>query len=174
MSVTKPVVFTSIEDAEVAYGKPVSEEVIRKMIQNSNLIGALCPIGSFRHMQINQPGAFPPNVKLWQMSDGTEITDPDSPLKSVVPTSRFTNDMRNNYVRGAPDEATNGFTGSATTDLSHSHDTGTTCTAIDGEEGDERRGYATLCHNHDMARDLSTAEPLDVANQQLAIYVKIN
>lgn len=176
MAVTKPVIFTPTEDAEIDYKKPVSEELIRKMVQNVNLLGSLAPIGSYRHVNINQPGATPPNGKIYQQCDGSEIVDPDSPLRSIVPISRFTHNMQNRYVRGAPGETSgdNADGGSATVNLSHTHSTGNACTGIDVEEGDERHSWFAVCHNHAISADLDGSEPLDVAHQQLAIYVKIN
>lgn len=174
MAITYPQVFTSTEDAETVKNRPVSEEVVRKFIQNSNLLGSLCPIGSIRAVLISAVGVHPPNVDLWQIADGAQITHGASPLTSVGIFLRYTPDFTNTYMRGAMAEAVNNSGGSHTTDLSHTHDTDVVCGNKVGEEGDERKGYPEECHSHTTQPDLSSEYPLEVSHQELAIYLKIN
>jgi hypothetical protein len=173
--ITRPVMFTSIDDAEVQKDRPVSEEVVRKLVQNNNLLGALAAIGSIRHVQINLSGAPIVNPAIWQLADGTEITNVDSPLKSVTPFTRNTPDCRQRYVCGAPDESTNATGGSPSVNLSHTHGTGNACSfgqPIDNNN--DLGGYPQACHSHTVSNDLNSAEPLEPAHQELAIYLKIN
>lgn len=174
MAIVKPVIFTSINDAETARGAPVTAETIRKMIQNSNMLSALAVIGSIRHVAINRPGVTTPNTDQWQGADASEITHLSSPLASVGPLLRFTPDFRNLYLRGAAAPTVNNTGGSYTVNLEHSHSIGGVCGPVNGEEGSEQRGYPGGCHTHTLGNDLSPTEPLEVYFYQIATYLKIN
>ncbi|RYZ74567.1 MAG: hypothetical protein EOP09_00265 [Proteobacteria bacterium] len=179
MAVTRPAVFNSIDDKEVEFGRPVTEETVRKMIQNCNMLAALAPIGSMIHFNSRQPGVTQfPDPTIYQISNGGEITEATSPLRSIGEDLRFTPDMRNRYVRGAPSLAACGYGGNATVDLSHDHGgiTGLTFAPVTANDGNERRSWNANFpgHDHPISSDLSTAEPLDVAHQELAVYLKIN
>jgi hypothetical protein len=176
MAVVRPVMFTSVDDLEVTFERPVSEETVRKMIQNANMLAALAPLGSVLHMQLNQPGVQPPLTSVYQLANGGEITEPTSPLRSIVPITRVVPDIRNRYVRGAPTLGTTGSGGSSTVNLSHTHSNGVACAPINANDGNERRSWNANfpCHDHTMNSDLSSAEPLDPAHQELAVYIKIN
>lgn len=171
MAVTIPVVFTPIPDAEVKSKRSVTEETIRKMIQNVNMLGKLALIGSVRAIQLNQAGVQAPDSTIWQLMNGTEITNPNSPLRSVGLTLRFTPNMTSRYVRGASTDSANSSGGAATVNLSHFHDTGAIGGETNGEEGEEKT--ARLVHTHPISADLSAAEPLELAHQRLAFYLKI-
>lgn len=171
MAITIPVIFTPIQDAEVKYTRSVTEETVRKMVQDCNMLGKLSPIGSVRAIQINQTGVQAPDSTIFQLMDGSEITFPDSPLRSVGLTQRFTPDMTGLYVRGAPNPSANNIGGSATIDLSHTHSIGNVSGSIRGEEGDEKT--ARVPHSHPLANDLASDESLELAHQRLAFYLKI-
>ena len=171
MAIVKPVIFTSVHDAETTYGRTVSEETIRKMIQNCNLLGALSIPGQYRFVNLNQSGAGTPIADIFQAANGSAIVHPNSPLVGTTPV------MTNHYVRGANGVlgSDNVYGGNSTTNLSHAHGTGVVCSVGKlCEEGNERRAWDFQCHDHIINNDLSGAEPLAPRCQQLAIYVKIN
>lgn len=176
MAVTKPLIFTSVEDAEVVANNSVSEETVRKMIQNSNLLASLALIGTIRTVALNQPGASAPNGDIFQLANGGEITHPQSPLATVIPTNRFTPDLLNKYLRGAADDTNNNSGGSPTVNLQHDHggNTATVSAPPLGAEGGDRYGYDPLTHLHTISDDMSTTEPNEVAHQEVAVYLKIN
>lgn len=174
MAVVKPVMFTSIEDTEVAKDRPVSEELVRKMIQNCNLLGELAKIGSIQFVQINLDNAPQVNPDILQLANGGEITQVDSPLKTVVPTNRYTPDMKDKFVRGSPDLSNNTIGGSATTNLSHAHGTGDGGVGGMVNDGDDSSTYNTPFHTHGVTAALSSAESLEPSHQQLAVYIRIN
>lgn len=172
MAITVPIIFTEIQDAEVKYKRSVNEETVRKMVQDVNMLGKLAPIGTVRAIQLNQTGVQAPDSTIWQLMDGTEITYPASPLRSVGLTLRFTPNMVGRYPRGAATDSVNNSGGSPTVNLSHDHGgTGSVGGDIRGEEGDEKT--ARVDHSHPINSDLSGAEPLEPAHQRLAFYLKI-
>jgi hypothetical protein len=171
MAITIPIVFTEMQDAEIKYNRSISEETCRKMAQNVNLLGKLAPIGCVRAIQLNQLGVQAPDTTIWQVMDGSEITLPQSPLRTMGLIQRFVPDMTGRYPRGANAVGVNNYGGNATVNLSHSHSTGGSGGSVRGEEGDEKT--ARLDHTHPISNDLSAAEPLEPAHQRLAFYLKI-
>jgi len=175
MAITKPPIFTSIEEAEVSFPRPVSEETVRKMIQNANMLAELAKIGSIICIQVNAQGVTAPSTDIFQIADGGQITHPISPLTPISPATAFTPDMKERFIRGAFTQLSNPASSvPETVNLNHSHGVGQVCGPIVGEEGDERHGYENGCHSHGMSSDLNSAEPLDPAHIQVAMYLKIN
>jgi hypothetical protein len=176
MSVIVPIIFTPIEDIEVSFERPNSEEILRKLSQNINMLGKLAIIGSIRAIALNQQGVLSPDSIQWQRADGSEITEGTSPLRTTGITNRFTPDMRDRYIRGADASTTifNELAGNALVNLRHAHTgiTGGATFATVGEEGNEQRA-AGPAHTHSISPELSSTEPLEVANQQIDMYLKI-
>ena len=173
MAVTIPPIFSGIHDNEVKYTASVQEETTRKMVQDMNFFGELAKIGSIRAVQLNQPGVAAPDPTILMLCDGDEITNPNSPLRTMGLTQRFAPDLVSKYLRGATTATLNPSGGDATINLSHNHSgqTGSVSGTIRGEEGDERT--ARVPHSHPINADLSAATPLEVAHQQIAFYLKI-
>lgn len=172
MAITRPLIFTSVEDAEALRPNAVNEETVRKMVQNINLLGALAALASVRFIHLNLSGVVSPNANIWQEADGSKITNPFSPLTSIVPNEYFTPNIINKYPRGASDASTNTAGGSYTVDASHDHATTDVGHALVGQEGDERSGYLEPSHNHVIAV-APIIEPLEVSHQELGVYLKI-
>lgn len=173
MAIIVPPIFTPIVEEEVHYPHTVSEEVVRKLAHNMNLLGKLCPLGSIRAIQLNQHGVQAPDPILLQLCDGSEITNPISPLRTVGLAQKFTPNMTGRMVRGAPDTVSNNFGGNFTIDLSHDHNgnTGLSGGSIKGEEGDEKTSRQN--HRHPIVTDMSNVEPVNPCSQLLAFYMKV-
>lgn len=181
MSVVVPVCFTELDSNELNINRPVSEETVRKLIQNINLLGQLAIIGSIRAIAVNTPGVPPPNTDQFQYCDGGEITNDFSPLRSTSGHTRTTPKIADKYLRGALNVDVNDDTGDlavggfVTRDLSHTHNTANVFQNVTvGEEGDERHAYNNRAHNHGIDADLNPADPIDLAHVQTAYYLKIN
>jgi hypothetical protein len=174
MAVTRPVMFTEVTDAETTFTRPVSEETVRKIVQNVNMLRALTPLAEIRAVHINLQGATVPSTTNWQYCDGAEITSATSPLNQ--PFTQNVPDMQNRYLRGANEGvlAGNEAAGNATADLSHAHGTGGNLDHPGNllEGGDEVAGQV-LGHTHGVNDDLSDSEPLELAHLQIAFYMRI-
>jgi hypothetical protein len=174
MAVTYPPCYTEVKDAELEVERPVTDELLRKMIQNVNMLSQLAMVGQICAIAVNQPGAPAPNPEIWQACDGSEITDVNSPLQSIGGDNRYTPDLKKKYLRGAEDQELNTITSAdLTCNLTHTHTTNVIGYWQVGEGGTERRGYAAA-HNHGINNDLSAAEPIDVAHMKVVFYMKIN
>lgn len=176
MAATNPLVFTPISEDEVSLSRPSQEDLIKKLCQNINMLGELAVIGAIECFDINQAGANSPEATIFQLADGGEITNVDSPLRSSGPTTRLTPDTRNRYIRGATGATTSGneLGGAATVSLQHNHTPTSSVTyPLVGNAGSDGYG-GPATHHHDVANELSAAEPLEEAYVMTAMYLKIN
>lgn len=175
MAVTYPPVYSPVFDAEFDVESPVSEETVRKLIQNCNMLSLLACVGQVGMFQPNIPGCPPLSVIQFQFCDGNEITDTTSPLASSGGVTRNTPDLRGKYIRNAHNSTTNGSIGAATINLSHDHGThtGSFCFGA-GPEGGSDYDSIPFCHTHTINADLNAAEPLNPAYIAYAFFLKIN
>lgn len=175
MSVTVPPIFTPIRDEEIASLVSSQEETLRKVFQNLNFFGNMAPLGTIKFVHINQFGVKPVNSQSYQFCDGSEITSPTSPLRTVGLNLRFTPNLLNNYPRAAVNPTGNATGGTNVWNLKHSHG-GTTggmdsLGSFNGTDGDERKSTET--HTHDMTDDLSNGTYESPAYFAIAAYMKI-
>lgn len=185
MSITYPVLFTAVHDTETTVERPVSEETIRKIIQNINMLSKLHVIGSVKAVALNQPGVTAPTTSQWQVCDGSDISDTDSPLASIFGTTRYTPNIRGRFVRGANASTTSGNELGGASSIAHSHNHfGTVATyippatfVVDGP-GDPSDPFAPAAgpsfeHSHNIASQ-SISATLDPLHEQVEFYLKIN
>lgn len=170
-----PNLFSPLYDSEFGVSAPVSEETIRKLVQNMNMLSRLACVGQIRLAQPNIPGAPQPSLIQFQYCDGSEITEPNSPFKTTGGVNRFTPNMTDKYIRGAANATATAAIGAATANFQHDHGgaTGLWCHPVGPEDGDEEPSVS-FCHDHSISPDLDPASPLDPQYIYLAIYLKIN
>lgn len=157
MIVTPPI-FTPTHIEEITRGgatEPFNEETITKLIQNQNWALDLRPIGTIILHNINQPDSTPPDPEVYQQCDGSEITNPDSPLRSIGINQNFVPDLRDRYIQVHNQQTGNPLTGSQEHSLRHDHSVGGRIninpqTGIEEDDKDDRR-YTPSSHSHDMA-----------------------
>jgi hypothetical protein len=141
MSIITPPIFTPVHQEEFDELQPTTEEVIRKLIRNNNFLLDLAPVGTIIFVNSNQLGGGQPSSSFWQVCDGSEITNPNSPLRSLGLNLRYTPNLKNKYPCGAEFENSNPEYGSHEHQLAHSHSTGGASSQGGGleEKGDKRR-----------------------------------
>jgi len=164
MGITVPPNYTPVHKQEVQDEASMTEESARKIVQNSNWLLELRPIRSIVFIEVNQDGV--PNIDLsrWQEANGGEITNPNSPIRSVGATLRFTPNYEDRYPRVTTSAAgPNGTGGSQTHDLEHDHGglTGgvSPTPGASLEIGGDRRAHVE--HMHTIADDLADGTFLD-------------
>ena len=117
-----PPVFTETHNEEISLNSPGNEEFMRKIVLNNNFLMNLTPVGSILWIDVNKPGGDGiPLSTTFQECNGSEITDPNSPLRSVGIFQRFTPDLRGKYARGANTTIDNNSGGSHNHNLTHAH-----------------------------------------------------
>lgn len=149
-----PQQFTPTHNEEVAYEAPINEETIKKIILNNNWLLDLVPIGAIVPIQTNQPGGGTPDSNIYQFCDGSEITNINSPIRSIGLNQRFTPDLRAKYPRGAANASSNPTGGTWNHNLAHAHSTGGP-SAVGGTmttKGDRRRRDV---HSHSVPSQYS-------------------
>lgn len=176
MAVVYPNAFPTLNDEEFSAERPVSTLAARKLARAVNMLSQLVIPGQIRAFALNQNGVGDPAANgQFQYSDGGEITNPNSPLKTVGVTHRFTPDMKDRFVRGANAGTNSGNEagGTASVDLTHAHGTGGVDPGRggDGEEGDEQLSGQE--HSHGVNNDLAVT-PTDPAHVKVVFFLKIN
>lgn len=175
MSKTLPLVLTPVHDEEVELHSPNTELLKKKLVHNINQYGMTNTIGMIATVQVNQVGVTVPDSGVWQLCDGSEITNPLSPLRTQGLVTRYTPTYSDRFFRFSNDTTTNNQGGSQSFDLEHNHGgvTGDTYVpALSGESGNERNNH--ILHNHSISSDLADATNIDYpAALLLAPYMKI-
>lgn len=139
--IVTPQQFTPVHNEEVKYEAPINEETLKKIVYNNNWLLDLVPVGSIVYLQTNQPGGGTPDPNVYQFCDGSEITNINSPLRSIGLNQRFTPDLRGRFPRGTSSATTNTKGGTWDHNLEHAHTTGLPSSAGGGldKKGDRRR-----------------------------------
>ena len=172
---TTPQVFTSIHDEEVTNLVTCQEESLRKLIQDASYLADLGTLGTVVWHSENQPGVPTLDLTIWQRCDGTQITNPLSPLRTIGLSTRFTPDLRNRYPQCHDSAIGSDLGGTQTYNLQHSHGgaTGVACPPIFVEADGDRR--FSVCHAHSIAEALSSPIVIDYpAYLHLSAFFKIS
>lgn len=113
--------YPGLEDALGKFGEIVSVELLQSIKAGLDYVKASLPVGEVVPIMTNIPGVSI-NPKIWQECDGSEITDPDSPLHSIPGLPRYTPNLVGRYVK-FPVIGLVGSTGGQNTrnDLGHGH-----------------------------------------------------
>lgn len=119
-----PSLFTEYHLSEIDIHTPTNEELVAKIAANNNFLLDLIPIGTVIFFNNNQSQGASLDSQVWQICDGSEITNPLSPIRSLGIYNNFTPDLRNKYPRGANDQIANNSGGSFNHNILHSHGTG--------------------------------------------------
>lgn len=157
MSIVIPTILTPMHKNEIEDLVPVHEQLFQKLAANFNFLGHLYPIGAIIYLEVNTAGVAVPDTGIWQRCDGSKITHPDSPLKSIGHDERFVPNLIDKYLRCAGDENVNGLGGTQHFNFSHSHGGSTGGQDPWGPqeyEGDGDRRIQTG-HGHEISGDLS-------------------
>lgn len=175
MSETTPPELTLMHQGEIDYQTPVHEEQIRKLIQNFNYLGVLIPVGTIIWFQLNQIGVNAPNASVWQLCDGSEITLPASPLKTIGINTRNVPNLLSKYPRPALNTTTNPTGGTQTYSVAHSHGGSTGGDDPGGSQQYEAGGNRRhrVSHTHSIDEDLGDVTVDAPAWVKLVPYMKI-
>lgn len=172
MAIVKPAKFIPLTTFETAYLSTVSEETTRKIAQNLNKAADLVPIGSIRGFNPAQPGYQAIDTSIWQVCDGAEIVNPNSPIRTIGVTHSFTPNMLDRFPVGSPDLVSNALIGTPSIDLTHNHAGNTEVT--DGDHIGAKGHFAQIRdpHTHTINNDLGVTA-LQPAHHELVFYMKV-
>lgn len=149
-----PSIFTPIHEEEVIQDNKLesfSEEFYKKVALNNNWALDLRPVGTIIFVNINQEGGGIPDLTIYQECNGSEITNPNSPLRSIGINQNFVPNFSDRYLRFSDDLNTNPEGGSQEHNLMHNHATGFPNTQ-GGAMGDKGSRRYRIPHTHSVAQ----------------------
>lgn len=120
-SIDAAIQYAQLDDDFSKYGKILSTELMQSIKAAIDYIDDALPVGEVIPIMTNIPGVTV-NPKIWQECDGSEITDVDSPLRSLPSSPRFVPNLIDRYVK-FPTIGLVGSSGGSNTksDMGHSH-----------------------------------------------------
>lgn len=86
-------------DLQSNFGDLVSYELTELLKLNIDFMQAFCPVGGVAAIMVGIPGVPLPNPEFWQECDGSEITNPNSPLRTQGPIINTTPNLIEKYIR---------------------------------------------------------------------------
>lgn len=178
MPAVTPVVFTPIHDEEANVQASFNEQTVKKIIRNINFLGQLVPLGTIHTVNINQVGVSPLDPNVWQLCDGSEITNSASPLRTIGFLQNFVPNIDEKYIKAAATTSGNGQSGTWDYPVGHSHGGNTgdrspgSPIAYQEDEGDGVRRIGGG-HTHSISGALGTITIDHPQWLKVAAYMKI-
>lgn len=90
---------SKINDDDLQFGDIISNEVKTSLKNTIDFLSAMVAIGEIAPIMTNIPGVPTPDPNIWQECNGSEITNENSPLRTVGATINTTPDMREHYIK---------------------------------------------------------------------------
>jgi len=157
------------------FGDISSQELALKLKNSLDLIDKMLPVGWIAPIMVNMAGVLPdPNI--WQLCDGSEITNPNSPLRSIPGTPRFSPNLSDRFLRMT---TTLGLVGDSGGVKAHSfqHDHGGRTTEHESQEGADssKSGLenTAFTHKHTVVSSLPGDKQMEPPFIQVQFYIKI-
>lgn len=91
--------FTKIDADDLKFGDVVSYEVGTALKENIDLLSLVVPVGEVVPIMVGMPGIPTPDSNMWQECDGSEITNENSPLRTVGDQVHNVPDLREKYIQ---------------------------------------------------------------------------
>lgn len=166
--------YIGLDDNITEFGDIISQELATFIKNNVEYIQKSIPIGQVVPIMVNIPGVPTPDPNIWQECNGSEITNPNSPLRSTGSQQRFTPDLRDRYIRAATFVGESGSSaGSNSTPMAHNH-TGQTEGHVSPENCDDGGARnVQWVHAHSISQDLTTPISMEPAHFTVKFFLKI-
>lgn len=116
--------FQGVDDENSEFGDIVSQELAKDIADTVDYLVKSIPIGQISPIMTNITGVPTPDPNIWQLCNGSEITNVNSPLRSVGGLQRFTPDLQDKFIRFVSNLGIVGqnFGSNTTSDFAHDHD----------------------------------------------------
>ncbi len=141
--------FKKIEVDNSNFGNVVSYEMATELKENIDLLQMAIPVGEIIPILVNLPNVPVPNPDIWQECNGSEIVNPNSPLRTIGIIKNYVPDLRDRYLKVSPNNS-NAVGGSQDHSLQHSHATGP-ASSIGGGLDDKSDRRRRVNHGHQIA-----------------------
>jgi hypothetical protein len=154
---------SKIDDSSVAdFGDVVAWELATALKNGIDFMSGFCPVGQIVPILTNMPGVPLPDPNIFQECDGSEITNPNSPLRSQGGSPRFVPNMIDRYLRVPINFGLSGQTGGLNSTLQFKHNHGGRTNTV-GTGGAIRSGYNKRhARSHSHAINTSFPNPVNV------------
>lgn len=163
--------YTPLDDDDSVNGKLISVELFSSIADNINYLIDSNPVGKVIMVAYGLSGVPVPNPEIWQLCDGSEITNEHSPLRGN-PTPNYATVGR--YLRGYNTVGEIGNYGGANTkNLQHNHTGLTDGSGFEILVDTDNDGYTSVLHYHAISSDLSTSINFEPAHVRINHYIKI-
>ncbi len=158
-----------LDDDIAKYGDLTSVELFGGIADNMNYLLDSSQVGEIALILVGVAGVPTPDATIWQLCDGSAITEPLSPL-----VGQSTPDLRDTYLKGTTGGDVGTITGSNTKNLQHNHGGVTSTFDPDPDSCDFSHGeYYVIPHHHDIVSDLGTAINFEPLHVRLKHFLKI-
>lgn len=166
--------FLQLDDDYAKYGEIVSVELLQSIRTALDYINAALPVGDVFPIMTNIPGVTI-NPKILQECNGSEITDPDSPLRSLPSSPRFTPNLVDRYIKFPATIGVVGNSGGQNTrsDLGHSHGGQTGIHDFSDDSDTDTDRFAATGHLHGMNSDLTATYNVEPPYYTVKFYMRI-
>ena len=150
--ITTPINFLGIHQEEILSEdkkQSLNENFNKKIALNNNWLIDLRPVGSIVFIDVNKFNVLIPDATVWQECNGSEILNPNSPLRTIGILKNYTPDLRDRYLKVSPND-TNPKAGSQDHAFQHTHGMGGASNIGPGlnDKGDRR---VRVAHAHEVA-----------------------
>ena len=146
-----------IDDDDLEFGDVVSNEIKLSLKNTIDYLSAIVAIGEIAPIMTNIPGVPTPDPNIWQECNGSEITNENSPLRTVGDTINTTPDMREHYIKVPLIFGTSGVPGGENDTFLFRHDhagrTGEHINPDDDVDSGDDDDEAVGSHSHTIAFD---------------------
>ena len=163
------------DDLVSEFGDVVSNELLTELKTNMDFMSSFCPVGAVAPILFGLPGVPTPDPNIWQECNGSEITNPNSPLRSQGSSVRRTPDLRDRYVRMPNTFGLSGNTGGFNSTLIFRHNHGGRTNTV-GTGGAIRGGYNkrhARSHSHAINTSFPNAINVEPPYYTVKFYMRI-
>jgi len=148
-----------IDDDKALFGIISSQELATELAANITLMDLLIPIGEIVPILVGLAGVPTPDPNVFQECNGSEITNPNSPLRTIGGSQKFTPNMLNRYLKVPTVFGQSGEVGGVNIATVFDHDhlgvTGT-FTSPEGVDQDNDLQESAFVHAHLISSSLGS------------------
>ena len=164
--------YNPIDNSYTEYGLINSSELFALLANNLNYLIDSMPIGSIVPVMYGMTGVPAPDPAIWQLCDGSAITNPASPLRGYSTPDYVT---AGRYIKGYITVGEIGnFGGSNEMDAEHNHGGATGGdVGANGADTDNDKYTNIPGHTHTIAQALSVFINVEPARLLVNHYIKI-
>ena len=85
-----------------SFGDIFSTELAQVIDKDFDFLQLVCAVGEIAPIMVGLPGILIPNPNIWQECNGSEITNENSPLRSMGSEKRYTPNLVERYLMITP------------------------------------------------------------------------